>query len=76
MSENILDYLPLTGTYREYANGGGFMGGGQETADDMRNSSIFDYSWACSVCENPISETDTSCAACGEPIEWNKPPVY
>lgn len=34
-----------------------------------------EYSWACSVCDAPISEGDPACDACGEPIDWDQPAV-
>lgn len=53
----------------------GMTGGGEDTAGELRDNDIGDYSFACGACDAPIADTDSICGACGEPIEWNEPPI-
>lgn len=66
---SLWDWHPLVGPIRE---GMGMDG----SADELRNDSQFDYSFACGACNAPISQMDNMCPACGEPVEWDKAPTW
>jgi len=71
---SIFDYPPPFGTINYLFQDA--FGGGEDTAGELNDgSSVFDYSFECSVCGTAISESDSACGSCGEPIDWDSPPV-